>query len=73
MSAPDLIADALAEIPALAKISEVGKALRTSKQTVRRLVRTGRLHGVRAVEAGSSPVLISRSSVEHYLRSLVVE
>jgi len=65
----DCIADVMATVPPLADIGETGKALRKSKQTVR-LVRAGRLHGVRAVEAGSSPVLISRVPIEKYLRGL---
>ncbi|HET7545169.1 MAG TPA: helix-turn-helix domain-containing protein [Polyangiaceae bacterium] len=73
MSTPAWIAEVIATVPALASIDETGKVLRKSKQTVRRLVRTGRLHGVRAVESGSSPVLIPRASIESYLRSLVVE
>lgn len=73
MSTPAWIAEVVAAVPPLASISETGKALRKSKQTVRRLVRTGRLHGVRAVESGSSPVLIPRASIESYLRSLEVE
>lgn len=73
MSSPDWITEVIATVPPLADIRETGKAIRKSKQSVRRLVRTGRLHGVRAVESGSSPVLISRSSIEKYLRSLEVE
>ena len=73
MIAPDWVADVIAPLAPLVNADEASKALRKSKQTIRRLVRTGRLHGVRAVESGSSPVLITRVSIECYLRSLVVE
>ena len=73
MKAPDWIDDTLAQVGPLLTAPEAGAVIRKSKQTVRRLVRAGRLHGVRAVESGSSPVLISRVSIEKYLRSLEVE
>ena len=73
MHAPDWIAAVLATLQPLADLGETAKAIRKSKQSVRRLVRTGRLHGVRAVKSGSSPVLISRASIERYLHSLEVE
>jgi len=70
---PDWIDDALAQVGPLLTAPEAGAVLRTSKQSVRRLVRAGRLQAVRLAETGSSKILIPRASIEKYLRSLEVE
>jgi excisionase family DNA binding protein len=66
----DWVGEALSGLPPMVTTSEATTLLRTSRRNLYRLVARGRLHAVRAAEAGSSPLLIPRSSLERYLRSL---
>lgn len=67
-STPAWIADAIAELPALATTDEVARVLRFSKRHLYRQLATGRLHAVRA-GVGSS-VRIPRRAVADYLASM---
>jgi len=72
MSAADWIADTVAGLAPLTTASEAAAALRTSPRNLRRMIVDGRIHAVRAKDAGSSRVLIPRASIESYLRGLLV-
>lgn len=66
----DWISQALADFPPLCTLDECMAVLRCSRRTAYRLTASGRLHSVRAGVAGSARVLVPRSSLEAYLRSL---
>jgi excisionase family DNA binding protein len=70
MKAPDWITEALSDLPKILTAEEAVGALRTTRRNLSRLVASGRIHAVRPAEAGRSRLLIPRSSVEHFLRSL---
>lgn len=67
---PEWIAEVLDGLPPLLTLGELAKTLRVSQRTVRRLIDAGRLFRVRSRETGPSRVLIPRSSLREYLRSL---
>ncbi|HVY27034.1 MAG TPA: helix-turn-helix domain-containing protein [Polyangiaceae bacterium] len=69
MSAPDWIAETVAELPALATVKETASVLRTTPRNLRRHVAAGRLRAIRAEETGSSRVLFPRSEVARFLRA----
>jgi excisionase family DNA binding protein len=69
--ASDWVEDAIGQLKPLATLKEVAGVLRTSERNVHRMVADGRLHAVRSRAGGSSRVLIARTEVARYLRSLV--
>lgn len=69
----DWITEALRDAPAILTVPEACAILRCGRRNLYRLTAAGRLQGVRAHDSGSARVLIPRASVEHYLRSLVVQ
>lgn len=66
----DWISETVADLPPLTTAAEAAKALRTSPRNLRRHVAAGRLKSLRAEESGSSRVLIPRSEIVRFLRSL---
>ena len=68
----DWVAEAVAELPPMCRIAEVSGVVRLGPRQIKRLIAVGRIHAVRNVESGSSPLLVPRSEVERYLRSLEV-
>lgn len=66
----DWIGDVLASLPPLCTTAEAAKALRTSRRNLYRLTSAGRIRAVRREHAGSSRLLIPRTEIERYLRSL---
>jgi excisionase family DNA binding protein len=73
VSGSDWVADVVAKLHPLCTAGEAANALRTSTRNLRRMIADGRLGAVRAVESGSSRVLVPRAEIERYLRSLFVE
>lgn len=71
MSKPsDWVDEAVAELPPLSTVEEARALLRTSRRHFYRLVKSGKIEAVKAVEAGRSPLLIPRAEVARYLRSI---
>ena len=66
----DWITEALKDAPAILTVPEACAILRCGRRNLYRLTAAGRLHGVRAHDAGSSRVLIPRASLEAYLRGM---
>lgn len=67
------INEALKDLPAILRVKEVQSVLRCTSRHVYRLVETGRIHAVRARDAGSSRVLVPKTSLADYLRSIDTE
>ncbi len=67
---PNWIVEALAGLPPILTTDEVCRVLRCTRRHLYRMQASGLIPGVRAKESGSSRVLVPRSSLEGYLRSL---
>jgi excisionase family DNA binding protein len=69
----DWIADCIGALKPLVTVKETCSVLRTSERNLRRMIATGRITALRARESGSSRVLVPRTAIESYLRSLAVQ
>jgi excisionase family DNA binding protein len=67
--AVDWIQDAIENLPASMTVDEARAALRMSRRNFYRLTATGRIRARRAVERGSSRLLIPRAELVRYLKS----
>ena len=63
----DPIASAVADLPPLVTRQETAKFLRSSKDHVSRLVRSGELLAVQRRVRTTAPILIPRESIRNYL------
>jgi excisionase family DNA binding protein len=67
---PAWVTEAVAELPAIARIEEVAGVIRMCPRTIRRLIASGQLTAIRGRESGAARVLIPRAEVARYLASL---
>lgn len=70
MHATDWVETILADLPPLVTVDEAMTALRCSRRSLYRLTSGGRLLALRQEHAGSSKLLIPKTSIAAYLRSL---
>lgn len=66
----DWVTIALEGLKPIVTVQEAIEVLRTSRRNFYRLVSSGKVHAVKAAEAGSGRLLIPRKSLERYLRGL---
>lgn len=70
---PAWVVDATRDLPPLLRLKEVCAALRVHDRTVRRLIKSGRLHALKYGEAGSSRIIVPRAEIARYLLSLALD
>ena len=61
---------AVAELPALIRLSNVAKFLDVDQRTVRRYIRTGRLRAMKTAAGGSGRVRVARVELARFLATL---